>query len=116
MSLSHEERQRLEELAGELAREDPRLGRALTDDCRGNRFPSAAEPATTDRRPLASSRPALRHRVLRRRPLQWLAVAVTMASLPLLILAVIVQQPLIFGLGAVALIGGPTVSLIASRR
>ena len=95
MGLTNEERRRLEELAGEIAAEDPKLARGLSA--------SPAKPSAR-RRWLGSTRWAL------------MAIMLIGISMPLLILGVAVQQPLLFLFGAIALLAGPLIFTIRRGR
>lgn len=100
MGLTNEERRRLDQLAGEIEAEDPKLARALSAS---TAKPSAAGSARSHRW-FGSARWAL------------IAVVLTGLGMPLLVLAVAVQQPLLFALGAIALLGGPLIFTIRRNR
>lgn len=87
LGLTNEERRQLEELAGVLAADDPTLARALSD---------------------SQNRPARRFRC-RRLSLRWGLVAVILSGLgmPLLVLGVVLQTPIMFAFGTITLLGGP---------
>jgi len=96
MGLTNEERRRLDQLAGALEAEDPKLARALSAP------PAKPSPAHGSRshRWFGSHRGAL------------LAVVLTGVGMPLLALGVAVQQPALFLFGAIALLGGPLIVTI----
>ncbi|HZC53550.1 MAG TPA: DUF3040 domain-containing protein [Mycobacterium sp.] len=100
MALTTDERRYLDELAVELARDNPRLARALAGRWHALR--------------------ARHGRWLSWRPRQhvqgWLAVVLTAAAMPLLIVGVALDQPVFLALGAAALISGPAVVAIAEAR
>jgi hypothetical protein len=80
VGLTGEERQRLDQLAAQLERDDPRLVRRLS----GRR-----------RRPGVPRLPS------------WVAVGLLGAAMPLLVVAVIVEQPALFAAGGVAMLAAP---------
>lgn len=86
MALTEEEGRRLHELATGLSREDPKLARELSD-------------------PKASSRTSWHGYAV----CGWAAVVLFAVGMPLLILAVIVQQPLLFVFGCCALVAASAV-------
>ncbi|HEY3717898.1 MAG TPA: DUF3040 domain-containing protein [Jatrophihabitantaceae bacterium] len=88
MGLTDEERRRLDELADELTREDPYLGRALTGG---------------SLRRLRRWEPAL-------------AVVLAVVSLPTAVLGVSLTQPLLFAAGSVSLIGAVWLGVVAGLR
>jgi len=88
MGLTDEERRRLDELADELSREDPYLGRALTGGWL--RMPRRWEPAVV--------------------------VVLGLVSLPLAVLGVTLTQPLLFAAGSVSLIVAVWLGLAAGFR
>jgi hypothetical protein len=100
MGLTDEERQRLDNLADRLADEDPRLGRALSD------------------RPLRQ-RLSIRYRgrllgswARHRWAMLWLGVALTAISVPLAIVGLVLRQPLVFAVGALAIVAGPLMVIV----
>lgn len=95
MALTTEERRCLDELAGELARDNPRLARAL-----------AGWRVRRPGRPRWGSCP--RGHVRR-----WLAVVLTAAGMPLLFVGAALAKPVLSALGAAALVGGPATITIA---
>jgi hypothetical protein len=99
--LTHEQRRQLDELAGELARDNPRLARALA-----GRWHAVRRRRTT-RKP---------RRGRRGRALDWLALILILAAVPLLSVGVIVAQPVLIMLGAVAWISGPALFAAARLR
>ena len=104
MGLTNEERQRLDNLADQLADEDPRLGRALS--------------SSPLRRALWG---CWRERLIaewarHRRPMLWLGVAMTAISLPLAITGLVLQQPLVFAVGCLAIVAGPLMFTFAHVR
>jgi hypothetical protein len=102
VTLTSGQRRQLDELADELARENPRLARAL-----------AGRWYVARRRRRATHES---HRERRLRVLNWLAVVLTGAAAPLLILAVILAQPALLVLGSAALVNGPALSTVARLR
>jgi len=88
MGLTDEERRRLDELADELSREDPYLGRALTGG---------------SLRRLRHWEPAV-------------AVVLTVVSLPIAVLGVTLTQPLLFAAGSMSLIGAVWLGVAAGLR
>lgn len=84
MGLTDEERRRLAELADELARDDPRLGRSLSD----------LAPHT---------------HVSYSHSLDVLVVALLGISMPLVVAGVIVGQPLLAVVGAFSMVAAPTI-------
>lgn len=97
MGLTNEERRRLDQLAGEIEAEDPKLAQALSA--------SPAKPsAARSHRWFGSARWAL------------IAVVLTGVAMPLLVLGVAVQEPVLFLFGAIALLGGPLIFTIRRNR
>lgn len=88
MSLTEGQRRQLDELAGELARENPRLARALA----GRRY--------LVRRRYGGSEGSRGNR----RRLDWLVVALTAAAAPLLIIGFLLALPVLIALGVAALV------------
>lgn len=99
--LTSEQRRQLNELAGELARDNPRLARALT----GRWY-------AVGRR----HRIRFRFHVHREHVPAWLAVILLLAAVPLLSLGMLLPQPVLIVLGACALLIGPMVFMAASWR
>lgn len=97
-NLTSEQRRRPDELADQLARDNPRLARALA----GRWYPLRRTP-----------RPS---RGWRCPGLGWLAVLLLLAAVPLLILGVLVNQPVLIALGASATVSGPMLHIAASLR
>ncbi len=93
VELSNGERQRLDELASELARDNPRLARALAG------------------RPLR-----VRPRIPRSRALDWLATVLIAAAGPLLAVGVVLAQPVVTAAGAAAMVTGPLVFTAVRTR
>jgi hypothetical protein len=87
MGLTDEERRRLDELANELSREDPYLGRALTGGSSRRRYHSAA-----------------------------VAVLLAILSLALSVLGVTVQQPVLFAVGWLLLIAAVWIAAVMGYR
>lgn len=100
MGLTNEERRRLDQLAGEIEAEDPKLARALS-----------APPAMPS--PVHGSRS---HRWFGSPRWALVAVVLTGAGMPLLVLGVAAQEPLLFLFGAIALVGGPLIFTIRCGR
>lgn len=92
VGLTNEERRRLDELAGEIEAEDPKVARALSARVAK---PSSPSGTSGSRRWFGSARWAL------------LAVVLTGVAMPLLVLGVAVQEPGLFLFGTIALLGGP---------
>lgn len=90
VELTGGERQRLDELAQELARDNPRLARALAG--RSVRL-----------------RPRRGMRIRRARALDWFATVLIAAAAPLLTVGVVLAQPLVAVAGGAAMITGPLV-------
>lgn len=90
VDLSSEQRRQLDEIASELARDNPRLARALA----GRWYAARRNTATPGR-----SR--------RARALGWLSISLLLAALPLLSVGVLLAQPVVILLGAVAMLTGP---------
>lgn len=101
MALTAAEFRQLRELADELARDNPRLARALT----GRRY-ARPVPATTSERPR-------RNRVFGL-GCDWLAAVLTVAGIATLVSGAIVGLSVLIAVGAVALADGP--ALFAARR
>lgn len=104
MGLTDDERRRLDELADDLARNDPRLGRALSDEARGGRLPGhSARPADH----IAESG--------RRRRLRLLAIVLAALALPAAAVGLVLALPLLFAAGALALPTALAIFTIARR-
>lgn len=101
MGLTNEERRRLDELAGEIEAEDPKLARVLS--ARATK-PSSVSGMSRSRRWFGSARWAL------------LAILLTGVAMPLLVLGVAVQEPVLFLFGAIALLGGPLIFTMRRGR
>jgi protein-S-isoprenylcysteine O-methyltransferase Ste14 len=102
VGLTSEQRRQLDELAGELARDNPRLARALA-----GRWYAVRQRRRTPRP----------HHGRRSRGLAWLAVIVLLAAVPLLTLGMFLPQPVLIVLGAGAMLNGPILIIAAwSRR
>ena len=100
VDLTSEQRRQLDELADELARDNPRLARALAGGWYALRRRKIMKPRGS------------RHG----RALDWLTISLLLAALPLLILGVILAQPLLILLGAAAMINGPALLTVARMR
>ena len=88
MGLTDEERRRLDELADELTREDPHLGRALTVGISGRTW--LWPPAV--------------------------AVFLALVSLPLVVLGVGLVQPLLFAAGCMSLVVALWIGVVGGLR
>lgn len=100
-SLTTQQRRQLDEPAGDLARDNPRLARAL-----------AGRWYTIRRR-----RNTLNPRTSRRgRALQWLTLGLLLVAIPLLSVGVILAQPVLILLGAAAMGNGPPLLTLARTR
>jgi uncharacterized membrane protein HdeD (DUF308 family) len=88
VSLTDEERRRLSQLADEIARDDPRLARAL------------------------SSLPARRPRRRLRLP----AVVLMTASIPVIVVGAVAVQTLVVAIGGLVLIVGALMFVVTLRR
>lgn len=99
--LTSEQRRRLDELADELAGDNPRLARALA----GRGY------ALRQRRRTRSSRRDRRGSVL-----ACLAVTLLLAALPLLSLGMLLPQPVLIVLGAWAMLNGPMLFIAATLQ
>lgn len=100
VDLTSEQRRQLDEIASELAHDNPRLARAL-----------AGRWYTLRRRHAAAPRTGRRGRAL-----GWSAISLLLAAIPLLSIGVILAQPVVLLLGSVALLTGPAVVTIANLR
>lgn len=101
VGLTSQQRHQLDELAGEIAHENPRLARALA----GRWYARRLRRNTRRRR---------RSRVRRRHVLGCLAMLLMLAAVPLLCAGAIVAQPVLILLGAIAIVSGP--ALVAAAR
>lgn len=101
VDLTSEQRRQLDELAGGLARDNPRLARALA----GRWY------ALRQRRRIRRPRRRLLGAVF-----DWLAAILLMAAAPLLSVGVLLPQPVLIVLGASATITGPMLFIAASLR
>ena len=99
--LSSTERRRLDVLADELARDNPRLARALA----GRRYRLGRALARSTCRQDAH-----------RRTLYYLAIALTACAAPLLVIGLMLLQPILIALGAAAIINGPALLLLQQLR
>jgi DUF3040 family protein len=89
VDLTSEQCRRLDDLAGDLARDNPRLARALA----GRRY--------------ARRRRNRARRRWRGRALDWVAISLLLAAMPLLIVGVVLARPELILIGAVAMPTGP---------
>jgi Flp pilus assembly protein TadB len=106
MSLTNDERRLLDELAGQLAHDDPELARALTEQSRP-RSGRANRPRPFRRaRRRRSDRP-LRAGLRLHVSLQRLALIFTMLSLPFILVGLVGQRLELFTIGAVMIVIGP---------
>jgi hypothetical protein len=99
VGLTSQQRHQLDELAGEIAHENPRLARALA-----GRWYARRLRRNTRRR----------SRVRQRHILACLAMLLMLAAVPLLCAGAIVAQPVLILLGAIAIVSGP--ALVAGAR
>jgi hypothetical protein len=92
VGLTSAERRQLDEWAGELAQDNPRLARALAGWWYAVRRRRGTRVSRRDRRT---------------RTLDWLAVILIAVAAPLLIVGAVLAQPLLIGFGSVAIVNGP---------
>lgn len=90
MNLTSEQRSRLDELAGDLSGENPRLARALAGGWYVVRRRCAGPPGSRRGRCV--------------RALDWPAVAATVVAAPLLVVGIVLAQPALIALGLAALV------------
>jgi hypothetical protein len=100
VDLTSEQRRRLDELADDLARDNPRLARALAGRWYAMRRGNIA----------------LRCRRQHGRALDWVTITLILAAIPLLIVGVILAQPVLILLGALAMVNGPALLTVARMR
>jgi len=101
VSLTADERRRLDELAAELALENPELARALTGHAPRRRWRSPFSHLGRGGTCLPTFR-------------GWSALILTGLAAPLLIVAVVLELPALIGLGAFVLVAGP--GLVAEEQ
>lgn len=99
--LTSQQRRQLDELAGELARDNPRLARALA----GRWYALRRQRITL--KPCRSQRGHV---------LDWVAISLLLAAPLLLSLGVMLAQPVLLLLGAAAMINGPALLTVARTR
>lgn len=101
--MSSDERRRLDELADDLARDNPQLARALT----GRRYPAGHVRARWNR---------CRIRRRRGRAPDLLAVILALSGPPLLSIGVLLTESAVIAAGALALVGGPALFTVLRLR
>jgi hypothetical protein len=104
VALTTEERRRLHELAGDLARDNPRLARALVGWWHS--------PRARRWRRIRSELP-LRPRL---HLADWIAVICIIGAVPLLAVGAALAQPVLIGIGAASVVNGPALFTAARLR
>lgn len=99
--LTSQQRRELDELASDLARDNPRLARALA----GRWYTIRRRHKTAHGRVSRSSR-----------ALDWLTISLLLAAIPLLSVGVILAQPVLILVGAAAMINGPALLTLVRTR
>jgi hypothetical protein len=101
VDLTSKQRRQLDELAGEIAHDNPRLARALA----GRRYA------------VRLRREAQRHcRLRHRRVLAWWVMLLMLAAVPLLSVGAVLARPVLILAGAIALVNGPALFSVARLR
>jgi len=108
MSLTNEERRRLDELSDQLTREAPRLARALTEHSRPAGNPGPSRRWRPDHR--RATRTGLGHRLER------LTLLLTAFAWPVLLVGLFRQQFVPFSIAAITVVVGPAVCLLLRGR
>lgn len=101
VDLTSEQRRQLDELAGEIAHDNPRLARALAGRWYAMRL------RRNTRTP---------GRVRQDRVLGWCAMLLMLAAVPLLSVGAVLAQPALILIGAIAVVNGPALLTAARLR